>query len=59
MRVVFRVVIRGGRVVVRWPDGREVVALHPLRLTEGVLVAQGDRLVWLRGEAAAEAWRRR
>lgn len=35
MRVVLRVESRGGRAVVRWPDGREVVALRPSRHAEG------------------------
>lgn len=57
MRAVMRVESRGGRVYVRWPDGREVVALRPRHLRDGVLAVDGGRLVWLRGEEARAAWR--
>ena len=59
MRAVMRVESRGGRVYVRWPDGREVVALRPRRFADGVLAVEGGRLVWLRGERALDAWARR
>lgn len=59
MRAVMRVESRGSRVYVRWPDGREVVALRPRRLQDGVLAIDGRRLVWLRGKEALDAWARR